>query len=339
MMRRFQYALAAAVLVTAVAASQQKPAWVSGKSPKHPAALYFTAVGEGTTREEAENRARAGISVNIRASVKSETEVTKGETLTRDGTGTQSQVTEQTRERVQVAAARVLEGVTIDDVWTDPAGGKIFALAVLDRAATSEMLKSRINELDTAILELREAMSAAPDNAERLKMMVRRKALMAERSGMNEERRIIDPAGAVIEAPYVLQTELAQIESFIRTTFKLGVEGKGEHVGRLVQVLTDSLAARGIPVAADASGTPDVLVTLELKMSVGDKPVNNWYEAQWELSLRAVNTATGKVIAANSRKNRSRQLTRDETVNRAVFDAGKALAGFVPSLYEELAGT
>ncbi len=130
-----------------------RPRWVDDvNAAGYPRELHIlgvgsSAVGGDNIRALADDRARAELAKEVRVQINSEftavaedyTRISKG----RAESQSSSRVVEQLRSRVDI----VLDGVSIADRWTDPADGTVWSLAVLDRKATGEVIRDRMNQL------------------------------------------------------------------------------------------------------------------------------------------------------------------------------------------------
>jgi hypothetical protein len=135
------------------AKAKAKPRWVDDADvSSYPRELHIvgvgsSAIGGDNIRTFADDRARAEVAKEIRVQINSEfTAVAEDYTRASKGkveTQSSSRVVEQIKSKVDI----VLDGVTIADRWVDPATGMNWSLAVLDRKATGEMIRDRMNQL------------------------------------------------------------------------------------------------------------------------------------------------------------------------------------------------
>jgi len=260
--------VAAALLVAALAA---RPDWVDGMPAAFPRERFVVAVGDGEDRAAAEARARAGIAAFFESRVASVSQSQQAEgsaTASRTERVEGSSVTTTTelrvatlaaRQEVTSATAKVLEGVDIADAWTDPAG-RLFALAVLDRARAVKALGARLAEVDAEVAAsaARLADEKAPFARARIAHRIVRTS--ARRRPLLDDLRILDPAAEPAVPPGVAGARAAAERALAAVA--VAVRTSGEEADRLRTAATRGVLATGMRVAS-VGGAIDLAVTLE----------------------------------------------------------------------------
>ena len=328
--------VASALLLAALAA---RPDWVDGMPAQFPRESYLVAVGTADDRPSAEARARAGVAAFFESRVaavsqakESEGRATAAQVQTVDGftvTGrAELRVASlSVQQEVTSVTAKLLEGVEIADAWTDPAG-RIFALAVLDRARAVEVLRRRLADVDgdVASLAARLAEDAAPFARARLAHRI--VGTSARRTPLVDDLRILDPA-AEAPAPAAARDARAAAE---RALAAVGVEvrASGEAADRLRTAATRAVVATGMRAVAPGNAH-DLSVGVEEDAAAPAK-VEGWLVVRVTARVRVLDARNEAVVSfVETAKGTSGR--PDEAVRRA----GEALATRVEErLHEEL---
>jgi hypothetical protein len=318
----------------------QRPDWVQGTSKKFPSGLYLVGVGSGKTREAAENQARASIAKNFKIEINATTGVVSTETLKRKEEKVSGESQEKTVSDVEVGVRKTMEGIEIAEVYEDQANGTIHALAVLKRSKAQAILEDQIQGLDTEIMSLGKDADAATDKIERLRLMLRRKAMMVAREDLNTDYRVVDPASQSVAAPFSLEKERSKIAAFLKNQFLVGMTASGDESARLVQPALKYLSGKGIStkkVSGNAAGV-DVIVTLETDLDPSSEPVDDWYYCRWKLDMTATDQKSGNALVTESKSGKAGQLTVKDARKKAVTEMTKAVSAAMEALWNALSG-
>jgi hypothetical protein len=202
------------------------PDWVAGASAQFPPERFVTGVGVAEDRGSAEARARAAISAVFETRVASVSRVKEEEVRTkaagRDATASKI----ETSQDVVAVTAAVLEGASIAAAWTDPSG-QVHALAVLDRAAASEVIRRRLGEGDASTVEALARLGKEPDRAEGARLAFRITALLGRRDGLAVRLRALDPSADTAPPPATADASGAAQRALASTTVRVDATGPG----------------------------------------------------------------------------------------------------------------
>lgn len=260
--------MSALLLALAVAASP-RPDWIDGMAAAFPRERYVTAVGAADQRDGAEARARAGVASFFESRVAASTRVAESESVARS-TGTAPVVagvelrvaTMAASQEVAAATAKLLEGVEIADVWTDPASGRIHALAVLDRPRALEVLRRRLADVDAEVGALGARAAAERERIARARLGYRTLAAGARRAPLLHDLRILDPAA---EAPSPVDLAAARTEAErALTEVAVSIRAEGDGADAVAAGAARAVVATGLRVVSPpASHDLDAAILVE----------------------------------------------------------------------------
>jgi hypothetical protein len=340
------------------------PDWVNGESSQYSRERYLTGVGYGNSRKAAEDEAYAAISRIFQANIQSKTrewEEYLQSSGKSEGPKQESQVTRKIfiDQLTQVSTQKVLENVSIAEVWTDSQTDRTYALAVMDRGHSAAMIQGRIEELDRQARTLFESATRVeePDSLRQAgnKLQVVRdlhaafKSLLL-REGLNTDLKIISPEGRGVDSqlpPALVGKALRQVLS---QKFHVALELSGPHAEKIRSAILRGLTREGLVVidpasALSASGggsngskeekADDVLVKGEMELEplqLQDRP---FY--RWRVQFTLIDQSNDRVLGNLARNGREGHLNPSEAEARAVRAAqrvvqeevGPALAGII----------
>jgi len=139
-------------LAGCMSAPQDRPAWLLNPQLNYPEAQYLVAIGEGDTRRAAENSAAAGLARIFESRVQAEESLSETTTEARGAQESFYQLSEL-RAKIRIASEQNLLNIQFGEVFIDH-NGRVHAAAVLPRAETAEIYRTRIDENNKAIIHL-----------------------------------------------------------------------------------------------------------------------------------------------------------------------------------------
>lgn len=248
--------VAAALFVSASVFAAKAPDWVvsGGMSKAYPSAKFFSAVGEGITKDESEVKAVQGLVSVFGQSIKSTTVASKrmsqaekdGKISTESASSLSSNVLRQVNQDAVI-------GVEIVDYYQD-ATKKWYALAVMDKPKVSEIYKEMINKNYAEIASLLQSAKSEPvsfDGFARLDFAVE---IAKKTTAYFERFRIINPemAKAVEKAEYGVVEVQKALKAYV-VQIPVCVKVSDDSDGRIRKAFEDALASRGLNTSKQAS--------------------------------------------------------------------------------------
>jgi hypothetical protein len=309
-------------LVVAVHPSEpfaaQKPDWVEGTSKKYPDSQYLIGVGSGDTRQAAEDSAYGAISRVFHTEISQKTE--EWEKFLQEDTGrkTTTSRTVTIDQLTQVSTKKVLEGVKITDAWEDEKEKRVYALAVMDRAHTTAILRDRIQSLDAEAQELVKRAGQREDKIQTVRNLRAAVKALLLREVYNAELRIVSPSARGIPPAVGLSTVNQDLRKFLMTEINIGVEVAGPHGGEIRTALLEGLTQRGFSVAGADGGkadSQDVLVRGKIEFQPVPNPQFKFI--RWTAEFELVEKQSGKVFGSILKSGREGHLNLSEAENRS----------------------
>ncbi len=258
------------------------PQWSTGVADDYPANRYLTAVGEGDSREIAEQRALAALARVFEVNI---SEQSSDFSLFRSGTGEASESSNRQVSSRQLIAAteQLIEGASPVEYWQNK--HQHLVLVALERSGAEQRLRQKIGQLDQQTSGLtRYAAQEQLNSVVRISALEQARQLQRQRTPLNRNLSVV--SAKQITAPI----SLAELEQRIR----------------------DQLAGLRFQLAADAQWLPQlqhavgqigarVLSGSELQLSatVDREPLTQrqgWFWLRGSLQLTLSNNA-GTVIA------------------------------------------
>lgn len=320
--------LAPALVAAALAAG---PDWVDGMPAAFPRERYVTAVGLADDRPTAEARARAGVAAFFATAVASVTRAreTEGRAtgaqqvevagLTATARGELRTASVAVEQEVTAVTAKLLEGVEIADRFTDPTG-RVHALAVLDRAKASEVLRRRILEVDGEAAALVARLGEPGTAFGRARIAHRLVGVSARRAPLVADLRALDPA-AEPAPPATTRDARAEAERALAAV-GVAIQASGEDAGRLRTAAVRAVVGTGMRAAAVEADAE--LVILVDEEAAGPAVADGWATVRVTARVR-VRDARNETVASFVETAKGTSGRVDEATRRA----GEALAGRV----------
>src|SRR3972149_8425256 len=181
-----------------------KPDWLEGKSKKYPDELYVIGVGYGDNRKAAEDAAYAAIARIFQAEIQSKTREWEKYAQTDIKGKTQSTRDIQIDQLTTVATNKVLEDITIADIWVNDSEKLTYALAVMERRHAVASLNDKIASSDKDIVDLQKKAMESGDKIESVRLLGSTMKALINREVFNADLRIVNPAGKGMEPPVSL---------------------------------------------------------------------------------------------------------------------------------------
>ncbi|MBI5193961.1 MAG: LPP20 family lipoprotein [Nitrospirae bacterium] len=306
--------------------SASKPDWLEGKSRKYPDDMYLIGVGFGDTRKAAEDAAYAALSRIFQADIQSKT--SEWEKYVQTDVKGKSQSTRDIKidQLTSVATNKVLEDVTVADIYVSESEKLTYALAVMERQHAMESLKEKIAAADKDILELQKQASESDDKIERVRALRNAMKTFLNREVYNTDLRIISTAGKGIDPPVSLVSIKQKIQDLLTKQIHIGVQVDGPHRSDIRSSIIEGLTKEGFSV--EEKGDPaklDILVKSNIEFENADLP--QWKFVRWNITVDLVNQKSEKVFGSFTRNGREGHLNFKEAEAKSVRALQKEISG------------
>lgn len=308
------------------AVSVSKPDWVEGKNRNYPFEQYLTGVGYGDDRKTAEDSAFAAIARIFQAGIHSKTSELEQYTQTDIRGRIHSTRDIKIDQIISVATRKVLEGISIAEVWDDKSESRTYALAVMDRRHAMTAMKEKIAAIDSDIELMQQKSVAISDKIEKARALRSILKSLLDREVCNTDLRIMNPAGTGIEPPAVLFSVKQQLQEILSNEINIGVQIEGPHNSDIHSSIVEGLTKEGFSVE-DKGGTEktDILVRGVVSFENADLP--QWKFVRWGITVDLVNQTDGRVFGSVTRHGREGHLNFKEAEDKAVKALQKDISG------------
>jgi len=303
----------------------KRPDWVDGESIQYPSSLYLTGVGYDPDRRSAEDKARAEIAKIFLSRIDARTRSYQEYLQTTSKGRSQTEQAISIEEITKVSTQKVLSGVRISQVYQETGQEPIFyALAVLDRDQSAEILRDKIHGLDREIERVFSKAVAEKDMLATIKYL--RQAIQSHilRGAYDAELRIVSQSGRGISPPIHFAEIKSKLESVLLRDFLIGVSVTGTRAGEIQDALLQGLNQQGFSVSEDLTRA-QVLVRGTVEIKPLDRGASEWKYVQWRTHFDMVDKEGGAVFGSVNETGREGHLNLSQAENRAVRKMRKAL--------------
>ena len=308
------------------------PDWVNGESKLYPKDSYIIGIGIGKSIDDARSDARAEIAKIFGATITQKTNDSIKEIGFADKNGKNVTTQLETQATTQVSTNQVLNGIEVQETWTNPKNGLIYALAVLEKVKMKSALSDElIGYENTLKFELEE--SKKPYGAvEKIRSYTRMLSAIKERNAVYAKMRVL---GVVIDsAEETQESEILQKRSATCAKINFIIEADNEN--GLVDALKASVTKNGFSInAATApieSPTPvaeKIGYTLAVMSDISVKPANRnnpeWSFYDWDCVVDLYeNKLGGRLLSTLTKSGQVSQLNDAAAESRAIIAARDA---------------
>jgi len=235
--------------------SAKTPQWVKNPSKAYPPQEYFSAVGTGKDQQHAELKAVENLAAifgrNVNSLARTSARMRKAEA---DGTVSTGKTSDFSQSIVQTVAVENLIGIEIKEYYDDD--GKYYALAVMDKKKTQDILITSINSNNSRIEKL--LCAAKPSELYTLENYARFD-FAREIAGLDEKMLSklevinVDSAEPLKKRIYTEASIRSQMLDIARA-IPIGISIKGDGSKNMFQALSEMFGQYGFRVS-DSDGT------------------------------------------------------------------------------------
>ena len=304
----------------------QRPDWIDGESRQYPSSLYLTAVGYGPDRPATEDKARAEMAKVFYTNIDSSNRTYQEILETTGGGKTTSMENINFEEITNVSTRKVLSGVRIAQVYRDSRSQpEFFALAILDRHQTAEILKEKIQELDHDLKRLLDAAQRHQDKLTQVKLLRTSMQKLVLRQAYNTELRIVDLNGRGI-APVVNFTEIkTRLSNVLLKDFLIALSVEGSKAEDVRRALVEALNQKGFSVSEQIHKA-SVLARGRIEINPIAQSASGWKFVRWKAYFDLVDQNGGAVFGSVQKTGKEGHLSLAQAEERAVRKIRKTLA-------------
>ena len=313
------------LIETGKAAPGERPAWVDGDSAEYPSSFYLTGVGCGADLQTARNRARAEIARIFYSNIESRTRTYQKYLKTSSGNKSNTKESFDIGDITRVSTQKVLSGVRIAQIYHETGKKPCFyALAILDRSRSEEILVSKINKYDQEIQGL--VINAQQENDKLVKIKHLKGAAdkYMLREACNAELQIVSTSGKVIPSKANFSEIQNELSAILMKDFLIAVKVAGNRADDVKEALVEGLNREGFSVC-DNPFRASVIVDVDVKIQPIERGTPRWKNVKWKVFARLIDHVTGAGFGSVSKKGREGHLSLQQAEDRAVQAIRKSL--------------
>ncbi len=304
---------AAAILLSAGCATKPtQPDWINGDSATYKSSQYLLGRGQGSTQEDAKDRARGDLAKIFQVAVAVSSEDIQS-FRTAPTPGGAPVYESQASRSISTRTDQIIRGIQIAEIWQDPTTKTYYALATLPRLQTAASLRQQIDQLDDATKSYVEQSRSASDLF--LKIAAAHHALEAqqERESLQKSLQVVDITGRGVEPQWSSAKLKADLDALAKRV-RIASQVAPDSPPGFAQVVAGALAQAGFMV--ETGQNPDF--TLQARIDLADLGlIEGWYWQRGTLEV-ALTDATGRVRGTKRWPIKTSARDKDSAARRAL---------------------
>ena len=280
-----------AALLAGCGRGPARPAWVDQPGLARPEALYLTAVGTGTSRDEAADAALARLAQRVVVDVQARESARSSYVADTEDARSSSRLRVQLDRSIDLDTGVLLLGSEVVETWREPQGG-FHALAVLDRSAAAAAYDDRIRHLADQVRAERASSEQAASAWSRFVRLGRASAAAEEHDRLLRIRSVVAPWSATVGAPQALAPRITAERLGLLDQLVTVVEAAPGTPAAFESIVRDALVAAGIAVRSETS--PAVRARVNYEAIERPFAARRDHVVEWSLAVQLVDGETGR---------------------------------------------
>ncbi|MBN2461576.1 MAG: LPP20 family lipoprotein [Candidatus Cloacimonetes bacterium] len=299
--------------VQAKSKKDKKPDWLENPKSVYSEQLYLTAIGEGDSRNEAENYAAGNLAKIFETRVQTdETYSQRYQELMKGGKTTFEEEAD-VQKMVNLQAEQTLYNVQFSDSYTDQYG-RVHVLAYLNRFKTGELYEEKINTNADRILFFLDLGDAASDPLMRYAAYNAAKTISLNNEILLSQLDIISPDTKEFLDLGYNHDEIVKMNAMAAKEVKFAMNIGNDQENKIGILIEDMFTDLGFVMSSDNLLLVEGEITFE-QTDLGREDDNIF--VRYDLQLK-VKDPEGIVVAALTEKGREGHKTYLEARERAV---------------------
>jgi hypothetical protein len=300
------------------------PGWTQGNCDQQ---RYLCGVGDGRDKTTADTGARAELARIFQSNITSVAKSFEGASRQISSkTGETWAETQNVSQFSMVSTDKQISMSEILERWDD-GKGRMWSLAVIDRAQAGSALRDQIQQKDSVVGSEVDRAKGASDKLQKLKALKSAVAALAQREALNSDLRVIQKSGQGIPSPHNIGEIVAMLDSAAEA-LSIGIALSGTGADKVQACLEEAMTGKGYQVQSNTvededdnpsvSGRFDVLIKGTVKNEKRD-PINGTQIVNTTLTLKLINGKTQQIL---------RTFTGQEKASRPSIQAAASTSAF-----------
>lgn len=297
----------------------QMPNWITNPYSEYNQTFYIVTVGSGDTKKAAEQDAQTGISKIIEMKIESN-ETLQQNYLEQSGKDIESR--EELNKLTNIQTEQTLKNIKIAKTFIDPTDALHYALAYLDRAATSLIYEKEIGKNNSEIKKFYNQYQKTDDKIQKFKLLKKSHSLTEQNQYLNDQLRIISSVGQTVELPYSM-ADLESEKMSLASTIEVEIIADGDYPESVETYLSHAFNNIGFTVLSSSSKEADFVVKADLSIQKANLQRENLVFVNWELVVKLIKKDGEQNEVTFTKTGRNGQVNLQQARRRAVQEVEK----------------
>jgi len=300
--------------------SASTPQWVNEASETYPHEEFVSATGSASQPELAKDRALANLMKVFELKIR-EDSTTRSDTQV-DIKDEKENVKKSSRlqQQISIRTDKVIDGARIAETWFDDEVLTYHALAVLERKQAGNNIRQEMSRLDDETETELAQSKAQKDPLRVMANLYQAIENQKQRLVLQNMLKVVDLSGRGRTSLFSLADLNGRLETFL-ADMKMAAATDNDPLGGLEQTLKSAMGNAGFPAS---NGMPDYTLVIGLDVQDLGKR-EGWYWLRGKLSLKLIESSSGKIRGRKQWPLKVSALQRTETDSRLMTQVSKAL--------------
>jgi hypothetical protein len=300
-------------LLGGCATKPTQPDWINGDSATYSSSQYLIGRGQSSTREDAEDRARADLAKIFQVAVSVDSEDIQKFKSSPAGNG-DGQYENQATRRVSTRTDQIISGIQIAELWQNPASNNFYVLATLPRLQAAASLRQQISQLDDATGNYIEQSRSNSDLFLKIAAASHALGSQQERDGLQKSLQVVDITGRGVESQWNSAKLKADLDALLKRV-RIASQISADSPPKLAEIVSGALAQAGFMIETGLN--PDFKLQARLELTdLG--VVEGWYWQRGTLEITLSEVASGRVRGTQRWVIKSSALDKESAIERAL---------------------
>ncbi len=275
-------------LLTGCASKPTVPDWVVGDSNQYKSTQYLIGRGQGSSQEDARDRARADLSKIFQVTIAIDSEDVQ---KFKSDPSNENNYESHSSRRISTHTEQIIRGIQIAEHWQDPNTHSHYALAILPRLQTAASMRQQISQLDNDTSTHIEHSRQSTDLFVKIAAANLAIESQLERGSLQKSLQIVDITGRATQSPTSSAKLYSDMNALLKRV-KIAPQVTGDAPAEFTEIISGALAKAGFMI--DTGENPDFI--LKSKLTLTDLGVRDrWHWMRGNIELVLTETANNRV--------------------------------------------
>lgn len=284
------------------------PDWVSNPKSIYPESEFLATVGEGDTRQAAENSADAKLSRIFESRIESDERITD---TVRETTTTFERAMDFSAD-INILSSQTLINIQHAEAWKDELG-RYHAVAYINRRETAGIYRDKITEQTARVNFLRANGATTYDLLKRYATFRAANFHAAEAEALLRQLKVIHPNSIPDMTPSYTMNQLRKELADTARQIKVSISVDGDEDERMTGTIEEFITSYGFAVGSE----PTLNIKADVDVSDTGEREQGLVFVRYELLLR-ITDEKGDVVISVRNKGREAHKTLDQARTRSL---------------------